>query len=283
MFDWAVGFRHVPGMMIRRSQLVDRSRVQYFHVVSRVVDRRLRLGDAERNFFVRLIKRQEGFSGVEVMGYCVMGNHFHLLLRVPLRPAVIAEAEIWRRVRHIYSRARVEEFEAMVREWRESGDDLRVREFFDRLRARMYDLSSFVREVKLRFSKWYNRQNDRTGTLWEERFRSVVIEGREGALMTVLAYLDLNPVRAGIVVEPGGYRWSQYGEAMAGGRRARRRMAEIVSGCGPMISWEQACAHYSELLMERGGNSEESPAVRDGDKVQRNRRENAAPGKLMEK
>ncbi len=68
--------------------------------------------------------------------------------------------------------------------------------------------------LKQRFSQWHNARNARKGTLWEERFRSVLVDGAGEALLTMAAYIDLNPVRAGIVQDPKDYRWSGYGEAL---------------------------------------------------------------------
>ena len=60
------------------------------------------------------------------------------------------------------------------------------------------------------------------GNLWQDKFRSVLVE--EGhAARVVAGYIDLNPVRAGMVGEAGSYRWGGWGEAVAGGVRARGR------------------------------------------------------------
>jgi hypothetical protein len=75
---------------------------------------------------------------------------------------------------------------------------------------------------------WYNKENKRVGTLWEERFKSVLLQGG-GALATVAAYIDLNPVRAKIVEDPADYRWSGYGEACFGVAQSRRALRELVA------------------------------------------------------
>ena len=54
-----------------------------YHCVSRVVDRRFVLGDAEREQFVAYMRTYERFCGVRVLAFCVMSNHFHILLEVP--------------------------------------------------------------------------------------------------------------------------------------------------------------------------------------------------------
>jgi hypothetical protein len=85
-----------------------------------------------------------------------------------------------------------------------------------KLLARMGDVSEFMKAIKQRFSVWYNRSYQRYGTLWAERFKSVLVEGRGNPLQTIAAYIDLNPVRAGIVEDPKDYRFCGYAEAVAG-------------------------------------------------------------------
>ncbi len=56
----------------------------------------------------------------------------------------------------------------------------------------MWDVSYLMRVLKQRFSQWYNGAHHRKGTLWEERFRSVLVEA-DVALRVVACYIDLNP------------------------------------------------------------------------------------------
>ena len=92
----------------------------------------------------------------------------------------------------------------------------------------MFSLSEFVKRLKFRFTRWYNRKNGRKGVLWESRNTSVIVEEEERALRTMEAYIDLNPVRAGMVSDPADYRWSGYAEAMAGKAQARRGLVRII-------------------------------------------------------
>ena len=62
-----------------------------YHVISRVVDRRFVLGDEEREHFKMLMRMMENFSGCRVLSYCIMSNHFHLLLEVPPRETEMVE------------------------------------------------------------------------------------------------------------------------------------------------------------------------------------------------
>jgi hypothetical protein len=91
----------------------------------------------------------------------------------------------------------------------------------------MHDLSEFMKGLLQRFTSWFNRTHDRTGRLWEQRFKSVLVE--EGvAAKAMAAYIDLNPVRAGIVEDPADYRWSSYAEALAGGKKARAGLVRAL-------------------------------------------------------
>ncbi len=83
---------------------------------------------------------------------------------------------------------------------------------------RMHDLGEFMKGWLQRFTQWFNRAHERTGGLWEDKFKSVIVE--DGcAAKTVAVYIDLNPVRAGMEEDPARYRWSSYGEAMGGGAK----------------------------------------------------------------
>jgi hypothetical protein len=101
---------------------------------------------------------------------------------------------------------------------------------------------------KQRFSQTYNTREGRCGPLWEQRFKSVLVEGSPDALLTIAAYLDLNPVRAGLVADPKDYRYSGYGEAMGGGKAARaglRRLLRVTDSAG-RVSWGQAYRAYRQ-------------------------------------
>jgi hypothetical protein len=128
---------------------------------------------------------------------------------------------------------------------------------------------------------WYNTSRGRSGTLWEERFRSVLVEGGEHALMTMAAYIELNAVRGGLAEDPKDYRWCGYGEAVAGRKLAQANLARMhartrvwqVQGKGhregiadgrdrdgapgegddrSAVSWREAAAAYRRHLFGQG-------------------------------
>ena len=91
-----------------------------------------------------------------------------------------------------------------------------------RLLARMGDVSEFMKSVKQRFGIWFNKTHGRYGTLWADRFKSVLVEGHANPLQTMAAYIDLNPVRAGLVEDPKGlsFLWLRGGSGGARGGSA---------------------------------------------------------------
>jgi putative transposase len=70
-------------------------------------------------------------------------------------------------------------------------------------------IPQLMQSVGRRYVRKFNVRHGRTGTLWEGRYRSTVIQP-EPYLLPCMVYMDLNPVRAGIVAEPGDYPWSSY-------------------------------------------------------------------------
>jgi len=198
-----------------------------------VVDRRFVLGDTEKEHFVALMRECEAFCEVRVLTFCLMSNHFHILLEVPPRPVQLPSApEILAKLRRLTGHQDVEAVQQRLAMYRAAGDEAGLAAYLATFHARMWDLSMYMKLLKQRFSQWYNRRMERRGTLWEERFKSVVVEAQGVGLRAVAAYIDLNPVRAGLVRDPKAYRWSGYGEAMAGKGRAREGLRRVVEGEG---------------------------------------------------
>ncbi len=207
-----------------------------YHAISRVVDRRFVFAERECEAFRMFMRMYENFSGCRVLSYCVMSNHFHLLLEVPpMAEGGLRDESLLQRLSALYSEAFVAGVATELAEARKAGVSLegvedeglaevRVAEIHARFTYRMHDLSEFMKGLLIRFTRWFNRTHDRTGTLWEERFKSVIVENGTAA-RTISAYIDLNPVRAGMVTDPADYRWSSYGEAVGGGAKGNGKKA----------------------------------------------------------
>lgn len=206
-----------------------------YHCISRVVDRQFVLGREEKDMFVKMMREYEEFCGVQVLSYCVMSNHFHLLVEVPPKvkdaPVEMSDDDFLKRLKGMYSGAYYMHIEQMVARLRSQGADAAVEEFKAKYTCRMYDLSLFMKGLKQRFTQWYNSAHGRRGTLWEGRFKSVLVQDGYAARV-MSAYIDLNPVRAGMVKRPEDYRWCSYGEALQpkGGNQARAGICRVLAG-----------------------------------------------------
>ncbi len=137
---------------------------------------------------VKLLKQLVQVYFAELYGFCVMDNHFHLLVRMK-DGADVDAADIAARFKLYHAGRR--KYESPL-----EAD----------LRRKWGSLSEFVKDLKQRFSRWYNRRYDKSGYFWSGRFKSVIVQPGV-ALVHTLAYIDLNPVRAGAAARPEDWRW----------------------------------------------------------------------------
>ncbi|CAA6694082.1 MULTISPECIES: transposase [unclassified Lentimonas] len=195
--------------------------------MTRTVNGELLFKDREKEVLRKMIRQVADFCGVKVLTYCIMSNHFHVLLEVPDAPSV-SDAELMRRYKVLYPKpTKYQEASAalMSAELRAGGEEAEL--VRRKLLARMFDVSEFMKTVKQRFTAWYNKSHQRYGTLWADRFKSVLVEGEGNPLQTMAAYIDLNPVRAGLVDDPKDYRFCGYSEAVVGVAKAERGLIYI--------------------------------------------------------
>ena len=120
-----------------------------------------------------------------------------------------------------------------------------------------------------------------------ERFKSVLVEDSE-ALRTMAAYIDLNPVRAGIVKDPKDYRWCGYGEAIGGGKAARRGLCQVVGHGGRgEAAWDKpatvkgmSAAEVYRCWLFEDGKSRREKAIKGGFSTEAAEAEKKRKGKL---
>jgi REP element-mobilizing transposase RayT len=208
-------------------------------------------GSREKEVLRRMIHQVADFSGVEVLTFCLMGNHFHLLVKVPALGEV-SDAELIRRYAVLYpkpTKYQMLSWEAMKRELQTNGPS--APEIRQRLLNRMGDVSAFMKSLKQRFSTWFNKSHDRFGPLWADRFKSVLVEGGNYTLRTMAAYIDLNPVRAGLVEDPKDYRFCGYAEAVAGNKCAAKGLKYVIAGLCE-LELKEVLANYRCLLFGKG-------------------------------
>jgi REP element-mobilizing transposase RayT len=185
--SWGYGMARIARLKMEGEPAV-------YHVISRTTLEGFVLGDVEKDHLLGVIKRMSVFYFGEVLGFCIMGNHFHLVVRMHPESNYSKEE-----VRERYDRRYGEERAAAL-------DNGQMRE----LRKKMADLSEYIKEIKQNFSRYYNKLHRKKGYFWSERFKSVIVENGE-TLINCLAYIELNPIRAGLVKRPEDYRWCSLG------------------------------------------------------------------------
>lgn len=235
---------------MRRARIIQAGGGVY-HIMSRVVDRRRIIVTQERERFQRLMRSVSGFCGVDILTHAILGSHFHILLYVPERREV-SDALLIERMAYLYDEQRVSETETRLRDYRSTGLNAAADQLKAQYTYRMYDLGEFCKTLLQRFSQSYNRRHGRTGTLWEQRYRSVVVEFSARAVQAVAAYIDLNAVRAGIVTDPKDYRYCGYGDALGGSKPARRGITTVMSAFNPEAKWHRIAPAYRKLLFAKG-------------------------------
>ena len=213
----------------------------YYHLISRTVGGEHYIGDIEKEKLLKIIKTFSRLYFVKVIGFCIMDNHFHLIVKSETNDKY-SDEEIVRRVRRYYR------------------DNKKILTPYDIscYRAKLENISEYMKSIKLTFTRWYNKRNNRKGYLWGDRFKSVLIESGE-SLLNTLAYVDLNPIRAGIVKLPEDYRWSSMGY-----RFGKSDKDGFLSFEGVFETDDKnALNYYRELVYKAGGIEKEDASKID--------------------
>ena len=257
----------------------DDGRSNVYHVMSRTCGGEIFFDETEREALVLVMRKMARFCGIKILTYCIMGNHFHALVRVPHKAtwleerfgppgAAGGEEKLFEHMRMLYSKAHIAAVKEDFAKLRKMGGgmELLVQERVSAMKERMCDLSAWVQEVKVRFSRWYNRRHSRQGTLWMGKFKSVLVErkyytGNKGnerepdVARLMAAYIDLNPVRAKLVEGAEDWRWSGWSAALAGDREAIAGLCDVLH-CRPKdwVAWAKGV--YAEMVSERRSDIE---------------------------
>ena len=264
----------------KRRRFVFADRESCYHVMSRVAGGDLLFGDVEKEAFRKLMRRMERFSGLEILTYAVMGHHFHILLRVPCQEDFLRrfregsqaerEACLMEHLKSLYSKAYLNQLEGELAQMRAKGMEDLFEKTLESFLKRMCSLERFMKELKERFSRWFNKRHGRRGTLWQERYKSVLVQDGEAAV-TMAAYLDLNPLRAGLVADPKDYRWCGYAEAVGGSKRARVGICRVLGISRDRWRKDGAEIYRRILLTEGMEATEERGRKKEGDSGGRRR------------
>ena len=189
----------------RRAQVALTS-TPYYHCISRCVRRAFLCGtdsytgqdfEHRKQWVLDRIAEQSTAFGIDVCAYAIMSNHFHLVIRVDL-----SRAKQWSDEEVIHRWTRLFKGPLLVQQWL-AGETLSpaqwdtVKAIATVWRRRLTDISWYMRCLNEHIARRANAEDDCTGRFWEGRFKSQALLD-EAALLACMAYVDLNPVRAGL-------------------------------------------------------------------------------------
>lgn len=197
-------------MTLPRSTLVDPGTTPYYHCISRCVRRAFLCGvdstsgrtfEHRRGWIVARLAELSQVFAIDVCAYAIMSNHHHLVLKLDPRVAAAwDEDDVLERWCALF-------LGPMLVQRLRAGERLsgaerrRVSEWVETYRQRLCDLSWFMRCLNEPIARWANAEDECTGRFWEGRFKSQALLD-EQALLSCMAYVDLNPIRAGMAETP---------------------------------------------------------------------------------
>lgn len=191
-------------MTTARHEIVDLDLTRYYHCISRCVRGAFLCGDGMEHRKQWLEDRLEHLASVfavSVAGFAVMDNHLHVLIRIdPNVGNEWTDEDVVRRWITVYPPRRIDWNDPNnVQMWIDhySQDTNKITKF----RERLANMGWFMKALKEPLSRMANREDGCRGAFWEGRFKSIAILDEE-ALLATCAYIDLNPVAAGIAKSP---------------------------------------------------------------------------------
>ena len=190
-----------------------------FHVISRITGQDRLLTPTDKEYFIHLLERFASGFFVQIHSFTILDNHFHILLTgLNLDAQQASKKELLQRYQKLYPK----ETEPPPGSYLPDGTLIPDEDNgIERLRERLGSVSRFVQELKQSYSRWFNKKYNRSGYLWSDRFKGVIVQKGEAQLLCN-AYIELNAVRANIVEKPEDYRWCSLGMRVRAPKRARK-------------------------------------------------------------
>ena len=260
--------------MARKKRVVIPNRC--YHLVSRVAHQAFFFDDEEKDRFVEFMHRAASFSGVRLLGWCILSNHFHILIYLP-EEEPLTDEQLLDRVRALYRGPQLvvalSEWESFRKESEsEAAADVTHGSRFDdlknRLRARMFHPGEFMKTLKQYVTTSFNGRRSHVGTLWENRYKVRISKPHVRDVRAQLAYVDCNPCEAGICRNPADYPWSGWHAAVCGDMAAREMYRFVYCEMGSSqedgkseTAWEEIVEIHEQAMRERIGEISESKAA----------------------
>lgn len=221
----------------RMARLIDDTGEGWYHVYNRVACEKDRMPfdeitQAKETFEQYLNFYTEAYC-CEVATYVVMGNHYHLVLRMePFKE--FSKDELKERAKLFYPNT----FD-LTNRWSEAH--------WEQFNQRLFNLADLMRNIQQGFARWFNKAAKRRGRFWADRFKSTILYGEE-SLVECMQYVDLNPIRAGLVDRPEDYIYGGFSKRMCGEGHNLYELKGLLS----IRSSNKALEHYRSMLYTRG-------------------------------
>ena len=191
-------------MTIARNQQICVEETPYYHVVSRCVRRAFLCGkdqltgkcfEHRRQWIIDRIKQVTAVFAIDVCSYAIMSNHFHIVLKVN-------STKEWNATQVLMTWCSLYSLPVLCDRYLkgeiETKAELRkVKEYVAEYRTRLASVSWYMKSINEYVARMANEEDKCTGHFWESRFKSQALLD-ERALLTCMAYVDLNPIRAGM-------------------------------------------------------------------------------------
>ena len=197
-------------MTVPRSQQISVEATPYYHCVSRCVRRAFLCGNDKltgksfehrRKWIENKLLYISQYFMIDIASYAIMSNHYHVVLKIDDRGAKdLTDLEVVQHWHHLFKGSPLtKSFEN--NEKIEEHDKDYLKATIKSWRSRLCSISWFMRSINEPLARFANKEDDCTGRFWEGRFKSQALLDNN-ALLACMAYVDLNPVRAGISKEP---------------------------------------------------------------------------------
>jgi len=239
-------------MTLPRRAQVALGETPYYHCIARCVRRAFLCGadpytgkdfEHRKQWLLDRITCQADVFAVDVCAYAVMSNHYHLVLRIDQRRALNwSDDEVIHRWTQLF-RGPILIQRLQAGESLSAAQQHTVSEIIAVWRQRLADISWYMRCLNEYIARQANAEDDCTGRFWEGRFKSQALLDH-ASLLSCMAYVDLNPVRAGMVrsLEASDFTSIQQRLRLAGERKAAH---QPKSAAPPLLPFTESQATAS--------------------------------------
>ncbi|MCS5709059.1 hypothetical protein CC99x_009100 [Candidatus Berkiella cookevillensis] len=240
-------------MTLARSEQIDLNATPYYHVMNRCVRRSFLCGFDEltqkdyshrKAWIVDRLKYLADIFAIKICAYAIMSNHYHVVLYVEDKVAENwSEAEIIRRWASIFPK--------------DAEENKHLKQKIQLWKERLTSISWFMRCLNEKIARDVNEEDDTAGRFWEGRFKSQALLD-EGALLSAMVYVDLNPVRAGITETPEESEFTSIYERI---QHISKQLKINKPKSIKQLKREKADAYPQQMILRLGGKRSSNRSV----------------------